>query len=829
MVVWVSLIGIGCFIGLFARAKGHSFLLWWLYGAALPLIALPHSFFIPDFNGDEPWSLRRFGLPIRRRSCDQCGARVSDDDVICGNCNHRLIGEPTEVEAPNELEKPDEAMTALLDSAFSRLAEGTLKPGRTKTVVRGGTRPTNEQPPAAAKVPDGSQAVPADRRSSIEKEIKPATGAAEPIAAAQPVRFTAAEEKERIVTKPAERARPSEPPAAAIPAAVSAEVALRESVGATSPDPVPSPNPAAPSVSAGPASAAAAAKPSDEPGDGRKQAAPAAASPAQKARQLETASPPPATAPTVASAPATGPAVKTRGADIGEPARPPVAARSDEPSKAAPQVQEVPGKDLSRDEATPPPADPAPSVLATLWRKLTARTEEKAETTPLGAVAAAGDPVSAEGVRPASGEAPAKSEKPEKTVAKPELAAAAARVTIPEKPIAQKANVPMTASEPAPSPVIKAEPGAKPEPAAAKRPVPDVAPQAPAVSAVPLRAAPAAQRTSSPTARRTEPKLSRGAPRASRPPLAADPRMAPSLKSSPDVRPVPSAPLSSAPRPFKMSKRSSRIALGALAAALIVAVAAQSMPRSAQSLSASVSNAWDEIAAAIPRTTRPLVEFATNTWNEIILGTRDPIVRQGPTSTAVRRPSAAPAANAPGPDRPTPPSAPSVAPTPALPSVPTFTPIPTPPRGSSVAAVTPKEPAAGDRKAASEGATPLLAPSSTDGSDAAAFEAMRPTARIAAPVSSEELMAMVEKALQGDVGGVAPISASGEVVAMVQQKLRERGYDPGVIDGRAGPRTRTAIRAYRQSIGLKPEGDLDLSLMENLGIVGKQLTPFVSQ
>ena len=96
-------------------------------------------------------------------------------------------------------------------------------------------------------------------------------------------------------------------------------------------------------------------------------------------------------------------------------------------------------------------------------------------------------------------------------------------------------------------------------------------------------------------------------------------------------------------------------------------------------------------------------------------------------------------------------------------------------------------------------------------------------------------MSMVGRALGG--GGVraseraSPADdsvdgAAGQLVQTVQEKLRDRGFDPGTIDGRTGPKTVQAIRAYQQSIGMKADGKIDMSLMERLGIVGQQLHVF---
>lgn len=50
----------------------------------------------------------------------------------------------------------------------------------------------------------------------------------------------------------------------------------------------------------------------------------------------------------------------------------------------------------------------------------------------------------------------------------------------------------------------------------------------------------------------------------------------------------------------------------------------------------------------------------------------------------------------------------------------------------------------------------------------------------------------------------------------LQTRLTERGYAVGGIDGKVGPRTRAAIRAYQSSVGLPPDGYADAGLLERI-------------
>ena len=52
----------------------------------------------------------------------------------------------------------------------------------------------------------------------------------------------------------------------------------------------------------------------------------------------------------------------------------------------------------------------------------------------------------------------------------------------------------------------------------------------------------------------------------------------------------------------------------------------------------------------------------------------------------------------------------------------------------------------------------------------------------------------------------------------VQEALKAKGNDPGPIDGRMGPKTRAALKAFQEASGLKATGQLDNQTAEKLGI-----------
>lgn len=52
----------------------------------------------------------------------------------------------------------------------------------------------------------------------------------------------------------------------------------------------------------------------------------------------------------------------------------------------------------------------------------------------------------------------------------------------------------------------------------------------------------------------------------------------------------------------------------------------------------------------------------------------------------------------------------------------------------------------------------------------------------------------------------------------VQEALKAKGNDPGPIDGRMGPKTLAALKAFQEANGLKATGQLDNQTAEKLGI-----------
>jgi peptidoglycan hydrolase-like protein with peptidoglycan-binding domain len=68
-------------------------------------------------------------------------------------------------------------------------------------------------------------------------------------------------------------------------------------------------------------------------------------------------------------------------------------------------------------------------------------------------------------------------------------------------------------------------------------------------------------------------------------------------------------------------------------------------------------------------------------------------------------------------------------------------------------------------------------------------------------------------------------TAAGGSVRSAQAKLKSEGFDPGPVDGRMGPRTASAVRAYQKAQGLQQSGRLDQATLDRLGIQAGSAMP----
>lgn len=69
---------------------------------------------------------------------------------------------------------------------------------------------------------------------------------------------------------------------------------------------------------------------------------------------------------------------------------------------------------------------------------------------------------------------------------------------------------------------------------------------------------------------------------------------------------------------------------------------------------------------------------------------------------------------------------------------------------------------------------------------------------------------------------VTPTFAQGsDRTRAAQQALKDKGFDPGPIDGIDGPKTEAAVREYQEKNNLAVDGRLNAQVMDSLGLHGK--------
>jgi hypothetical protein len=77
---------IGLIPAAIAQGKGKSFLLWWIYGAALFIVALPHAIIM---RADDR-AIESQQLSSGMKKCPSCAELIKQDAKVCKHCGRDI-------------------------------------------------------------------------------------------------------------------------------------------------------------------------------------------------------------------------------------------------------------------------------------------------------------------------------------------------------------------------------------------------------------------------------------------------------------------------------------------------------------------------------------------------------------------------------------------------------------------------------------------------------------------------------------------------------------------------------------------------------------------